>query len=56
MVNVNFEYIVILGSDKNYFELSGIVGTSFTINEDFDLELRYNHGLTKVSNIIWTDD
>jgi len=37
-------------------EISGIVGLNYTMMERFDIALRYNHGLTCISDITWTDN
>lgn len=37
------------------FELSGMAGINYTIAKRFDIGVRYNHGLTKVSTIQWRD-
>jgi hypothetical protein len=40
---------------ENAFEISGLVGINYSIKNKIDLGLRYNHGLTKISVLKWTD-
>jgi hypothetical protein len=40
----------------NRFELSGMIGISYKINEIISTSIRYSHGLTEISDdIIWTN-
>lgn len=36
----------------NRFELSGVVGANYSINKDFDIGLKFNHGITSFSKAI----
>ncbi|WP_297087165.1 porin family protein [uncultured Draconibacterium sp.] len=39
----------------NQFELSGVAGINYKINETFSTSIRYSHGLTEISkDILWT--
>jgi len=40
--------------DKD-FEVSGMIGINYNIIDKLDLGLRYNHGLTYISKIAWTN-
>lgn len=40
---------------ENAFELSGLLGLNYNISKKLGLGLRYNHGLTKISILKWTD-
>jgi hypothetical protein len=40
----------------NRFELSGVVGASYVINKNFDIGLRFNHGITCIDKITLTND
>lgn len=46
----------ISGFYKKKFELSGIVGINYHFHKNFDIGLKYNHGLTYTSKVEWTDD
>jgi hypothetical protein len=45
----------ITSSYDNKFELSGTIGVNYSIWKNIDIGIRYNHGLTYVSKIQWTD-
>jgi hypothetical protein len=38
------------------FELSGIIGVNYNIIKNLDIGLRYNHGLSYITKIRWTDE
>ena len=40
---------------ENAFEISGLIGINFSITKKIDVGLRYNHGLTNISVLKWTD-
>ncbi len=40
----------------NNFEISGMIGINYSFLENFDIGLRYNHGLSYVSKVTWTDE
>lgn len=40
---------------ENAFEVSGLLGLNYSISKKLGLGLRYNHGLTKISILKWTD-
>lgn len=40
----------------NRFELSGVVGVNYNINKNFDIGLRFNHGITCIDKITLTSD
>lgn len=40
----------------NHFELSGIIGLNYKINEKVDVGFRYNHGLTYTREFMYTND
>lgn len=40
----------------NRFELSGVVVANYSINKDFDIGLKFNHGITCVDKITLTSD
>lgn len=46
----------ISGFYNKKFELSGIVGINYYFHKNFDIGLKYNHGLTYTTKIEWTDD
>ena len=37
------------------FELSGLIGINYSLIENLDIGLRYNHGLTCISKLVFTD-
>jgi len=39
----------------NRFELSGLIGLNYNLIEYLDIGIRYNHGLTYISKIAYTD-
>jgi hypothetical protein len=39
----------------NAFEVSGLIGLNYSISKKVGFGLRYNHGLTKISILQWTD-
>ncbi len=40
---------------ENAFEISGLIGINYSITKKIDVGLRYNHGLTNISALKWTD-
>jgi hypothetical protein len=40
---------------ENAFEISALIGLNYSISKKVDFGLRYNHGLTKISILQWTD-
>jgi hypothetical protein len=40
----------------NRIELSGVVGVNYNINKNFDVGLRFNHGITCIDKITLTSD
>jgi hypothetical protein len=40
---------------ENAFEISGLIGLHYSISKKVDIGFRYNHGLTKISILKWTD-
>jgi hypothetical protein len=41
---------------KNHrYELSGLIALNYELNEHLDIGIRYNHGLTNISKITYTD-
>ena len=38
------------------FELSGFIGINYNVIDNLDIGLRYNHGLTYTSKIIWINE
>jgi hypothetical protein len=37
------------------FEVSGLIGINFNIIKNFDIGIRYNHGITWISKVIYLD-
>ena len=40
----------------NRYELSGLIGLNYHITKNIDAGLRYDHGFTYISKIIWTNE
>jgi outer membrane protein with beta-barrel domain len=40
---------------ENAFEISGLIGINYRITKKIDVGFRYNHGLTNISVLKWTD-
>lgn len=43
-------------NNTKYFyrtELSGVIGGTYSISDNLDVGIRYSHGLTQISDIIW---
>jgi hypothetical protein len=38
------------------FEVSGLIGLNFNVIKNFDIGIRYNHGITYISEIIYLDE
>lgn len=41
--------------NENAFEISGSIGLSYCLSKKIDLGIRYNHGLTEIAVLKWTD-
>src|SRR5665811_747062 len=40
---------------ENAFEISGLMGLNYSIYKEVDIGFRYNHGLTNISILKWTN-